>query len=108
MHCRYWVIDFFQMHGIDFLLTHALYMEAIHGCKTKNDKIDSFKIAKLLRSVNFPLKYYYPSELRATPDLLCPPTKLVRFGADLNTHVTNTVSQYNYRPHSLNLRYQPT
>lgn len=32
----------------------------------------------------------------------------MRFGADLKAHVTNTVSQYNYRPHSLNLRYQPS
>ena len=32
-----------------------LYMKAIHGGKTKNDKIDSFKIAKLLKGGNFPL-----------------------------------------------------
>ncbi len=105
MHCWYWVSDFCQSHNIDFVLGHALYMKAIHGGKTKNDKIDSFKIAKLLRGGNFPLAYNYPTELRATRDLLRRRTKLVRFGADLKAHVNNTVSQYNYRPHYLNLRY---
>jgi transposase len=105
MHCWYWVSDLCRQHDIDFVLGHALYMKAIHGGKTKNDKIDSFKIAKLLRGGNFPLAYNYPNELRATRDLLRRRTKLVRFGADLKAHVSNTVSQYNYPAHSLNLRY---
>ena len=107
MHCWYWVSDFCQLHGIDFVLGHALYMKAIHGGKTKNDKIDLFKIAKLLRGGNFPLAYNYPNELRATRDLLRRRMKLVRFGADLKGHTSNTVSQYNYRPQPLNLCYQP-
>jgi hypothetical protein len=68
-------------------------MKAIHGGKTKNDKIDSFKIAKLLRGGNFPLVYDYPNELRASCDLLRRRIKLVQFGADLKANVTNTVSQ---------------
>jgi hypothetical protein len=32
------------------MLGHALYMKAIHGGKTKNDRIDSRKSAGLLRS----------------------------------------------------------
>ena len=38
-----------------FVLGHALYMRAIHGGKTKNDKIDSEKIARLLRGGTFPM-----------------------------------------------------
>ena len=45
-------------------------MEAIHGGKAKNDKIDSYKIASLMRGGNFPLAYNYPSEYRTTRDLL--------------------------------------
>jgi transposase len=105
MHCWYWISDLCRQHDIDFILGHALYMKAIHGGKTKNDKVDSFKIAKLIRGGNFPLAYNYPNELRATRDLLRRRTKLVRFGADLKAHVSNTVSQYNYPAHSLNLRY---
>ena len=105
MHCWYWISDLCRQHDIDFILGHALYMKAIHGGKTKNDKVDSFKIAKLIRGGNFPLAYNYPNELRATRDLLRRRTKLVRFGADLKAHLSNTVSQYNHPAHSLNLRY---
>ena len=31
------------------MLGHALYMKAIHGGKSKNDRIDAYKIAALLR-----------------------------------------------------------
>jgi hypothetical protein len=34
-------------------------MKALHGGKTKNDKIDSRKIAALIRGGNFPLAYAY-------------------------------------------------
>jgi transposase len=39
--CWYWLADFCGEHHIPFVLGHALYMKAIHGGKTKNDKIDS-------------------------------------------------------------------
>lgn len=39
--CWYWLADLCQREGIDFVLGHALYMRAIHGGKTKNDKLDA-------------------------------------------------------------------
>ena len=48
--------------GIPFVLEHALYMKAIHGGKAKNDKIDSQKIAVLLRGGMLPQAYVYPAE----------------------------------------------
>jgi len=45
----YWVADLCASENIPFVLGHALYMKAIHGGKAKNDKIDSRKIAGLLR-----------------------------------------------------------
>ena len=50
----YWVADLCQKEGLAFVLGHALYMKAIHGGKTKNDKIDAHKIAVLLRGACFP------------------------------------------------------
>ena len=47
--CWYWLADLCQAEGIAFVLGHALYMKAIHGGKSKDDKIDSKKIAQLLR-----------------------------------------------------------
>ena len=45
IHCWYWVVDFCDYTGIDFILGHALYMKEIHGGIAKNEQIDSFKIA---------------------------------------------------------------
>ncbi|MGX5172435.1 IS110 family transposase [Aliikangiella sp. IMCC44653] len=104
MHCWYWVADFCEEHTIDFILGHALYMKAIHGGKAKNDRIDSFKIANLIRGGNFPLAYVYPKEKRATRDLLRRRMKIVRHGAHLKAHVVNTTSQYNLPPNKVNLK----
>lgn len=104
MHCWYWVSDFCDDIGVDFILGHALYMKAIHGGKAKNDKIDSYKIAKLIRGGNFPLAYTYPKEMRATRDLLRRRMKIVRHGSDLKAHVVNTTSQYNLPPNRVNLK----
>lgn len=104
MHCWYWVADFCEEMGVDFILGHALYMKAIHGGKAKNDRIDSFKIANLIRGGNFPLAYVYPKAMRATRDLLRRRMKIVRHGADLKAHVTNTTSQYNLPPNKVNLK----
>jgi len=104
MHCWYWVSDFCHELKVDFILGHALYMKAIHGGKAKNDKIDSYKIASLMRGGNFPLAYNYPAETRSTRDLLRRRTHIMRHGADLKAHVVNTDSQYNLPAQSLNLK----
>jgi transposase len=104
MHCWYWVADLCAEKGLAFILGHALYMKAIHGGKTKNDRIDSYKIAALIRGGNFPLAYVYPKEMRATRDLLRRRSRLVRHGADLKAHVANTTSQYNLPPNRVNLK----
>jgi transposase len=50
----YWIADLCAQEGIAFVLGHALSMKAIHGGKAKNDKIDSQKIAVLLRGGMLP------------------------------------------------------
>lgn len=104
MHCWYWVSDFCREINVEFILGHALYMKAIHGGKAKNDKIDSYKIASLMRGGNFPLAYNYPAETRATRDLLRRRTYVMRHGSELKAHVVNTDSQYNLPAQSLNLK----
>ncbi|NOX32606.1 MAG: hypothetical protein GXP56_02550 [Deltaproteobacteria bacterium] len=39
-------------------------MKAIHGGKTKNDKVDSHKIASLIRGGTFPVTFVYPRDMR--------------------------------------------
>jgi len=91
----YWVADLCTEHGIPFVLGHALYMKAIHGGKAKNDKIDSRKIAVLLRGGMIPMAYTYPAKMRATRDLLRRRNHLMRKRAELYAHIQNTRSQYN-------------
>jgi transposase len=91
----YWLADLCAQEGIAFVLGHALYMKAIHGGKAKNDKIDSQKIAVLLRGGMLPQAYVYPAQMRATRDLLRRRTHLMRKRAELLAHVHNTNSQYN-------------
>lgn len=93
--CWYWLADFCAQHQIPFILGHALYMKAIHGGKTKNDKIDSYKIAMLLKGGNFPTAYPYPAKWRATRDLLRRRMYISRRCAELVAHITNTNTQYN-------------
>jgi transposase len=91
----YWLADLCADDGIPFVLGHALYMRAIHGGKAKNDKIDSQKIAALLRGGMLPQAYVYPAKMRATRDLLRRRMPLAHKRAELLAHVQNTTSQYN-------------
>jgi transposase len=91
----YWLADLCARESIPFVLGHALYMQAIHGGKAKNDRIDAKKIAVLLRGGMLPQAYVYPAEMRATRDLLRRRMHLMRKRAELLTHIQNTNSQYN-------------
>ncbi|MEA1947263.1 MAG: transposase, partial [Thermodesulfobacteriota bacterium] len=89
------VADLCSEHKVTFVLGHALYMKAIHGGKTKNDKIDSYKIAALLKGGNFPIAYPYPAKMRATRDLLRRRMYIARRCSELVAHIQNTNTQYN-------------
>ena len=91
----YWLADLWVHEGIPFVLGHALNMRAIHGGKAKNDKIDSHKIATLLRGGMLPQAYVYPAEMRATRDLLRRRMHLMRKRSELLSPVQHTNSQSN-------------
>lgn len=91
----YWISDYCMQHNIDFVLGHALYMKAIHGAKTKNDKIDSQKIAMLLRAGMIPMAYVYPQKMRSTRDLLRRRMFFMHKRSELLAHIQNTKHQYN-------------
>jgi transposase len=91
----YWLADLCAQEQIPFVLGHALYMKAIHGGKAKNDKIDSQKIAVLLRGGMLPQAYVYPAEMRATRDLLRRRMHLTRKRAEMLAHIQNTNSHDN-------------
>ncbi len=72
----YWLADLCEQEGIPFVLGHALGMRSIYGLKTKSDKLDSWKIAQLLRGGNFPQAYVYPRRFSLHPRSPAPPALL--------------------------------
>lgn len=99
----YWLADLCDDEGIEFVLGHALGMRIIHGTKSKTDKIDSLKIAQLLRSGHLPTAFIYPRALRATRDLLRRRLYFVRQRAELLAHLKMSESQYNLEPMKVRL-----
>ena len=102
----YWLADLCAYEAIPFVLGHALYMKAIHGGKSKNDKIDSKKIATLLRGGTLPVAYVYPRTMRSTRDLLRRRNHLMRKRSELLAHIQNTNSQYNLPEFGKKLAYK--
>src|SRR6185503_9754080 len=101
----YWLADVCAAERIAFVLGHALAMKAIHGGKAKNDKLDSFKIASLLRGGLLPQAYVYPAAMRSTRDLLRRRLHLVRKRGQLLAHIQNTRAQYNLPEFGRRLAY---
>jgi transposase len=102
----YWLADLCTQEAIPFVLGHALYMKAIHGGKSKNDKIDSKKIAVLLRGGTLPVAYVYPATMRSTRDLLRRRNHLMQKRSELLAHIQNTNSQYNLPEFGKKLAYK--
>ena len=102
----YWLADLCAREKLTFVLGHALYMKAIHGGKVKNDKVDSAKIAGLLRAGMLPQAYVYPAEMRSTRDLLRRRNHLVRIRAELLAHIQNTNSQCNFPAFDKRIAYR--
>ena len=102
----YWIADLCSEMNIAFLLGHALYMKAIHGGKTKNDKIDGKKIASLLRAKMLPIAYVYPEARRSTRDLLRRRMYFMHHQSELLAHIQNTNTQYNLPGFAKRINYQ--
>ena len=47
----YWLADLCVKEEIEFALGHAFYLRAIHGAKTKNDRFDSYTLARLMAAM---------------------------------------------------------
>lgn len=81
-------------------------MKAIHGSKTKNDRIDSKKIAKLLRAGMIPMAYVSPKAMRSTRDLLRRRMHFVHQRSNLLIHIQQTNDQDNLPKIGKSLKYK--
>ncbi|NQT71155.1 MAG: IS110 family transposase [Chloroflexi bacterium] len=102
----YWLADLCAEENIHFVLGHALYMKAINGAKTKSDKLDAEKIARILRGGTFPIAYVYPRKMRSTRDILRRRMHLTNKRSELLVHIENTNSQYNLDKFPKKLTYK--
>lgn len=93
MFCYYWLFDQCTEADIPFYLGHAYYMKAVHGGKTKNDRLDSKQIANLMRTHYFPLAYPYPKAMRGTRDLLRRRCRYVYQRGEAYRHIKNVFAQ---------------
>jgi Transposase len=100
-----WLADVCAAEAIAFVLGHALAMKAIHGGKAKNDKLDSFKIATLLRGGLLPQAHVYPAAMRSTRDLLRRRLHLLRKRGQRLAHIQNIRAQYNLPEFGRRLAY---
>jgi transposase len=91
----YGLADLCAQEQMPFVLGHALSMQAIHGGKAQNDKIDSQKIAVLRRGGMLPQASVSPAAMRATRDVLRRRCHLPRQRAALLAHIQQTNRQYN-------------
>jgi len=106
MFCWYWLADLCEREDIKFILGHALYMKAVSGGKAQNDKIDSERIARLIKSGMFPMSFVYPSNMRATRDLMRRRLYFVNKRAELLAHLRMTHQQYNINVTGKKLRFK--
>jgi transposase len=83
-----WLADDCTAAGIQFVLAHALYLKHIHGGKNKNDRLDSEKLAHLLRAHLIPPAYVYPAARRPMRALLRQRMSFVWQRAELLAHLT--------------------
>ena len=102
----YWLADLCEDESITFILGHALYMKAIHGGKAKNDRIDAFKIATILRGGMLPMAYVYPRNMRSTRDLLRRRSHLVSIRGNFLAHVQMSHYQYGLEKPSARIAYK--
>jgi transposase len=94
----YWLADACQAANLTFVLAHALYLKAIHGGKNKNDRIDSEKLAHLLRSNLIPPSYVYPADKRPLRALLRQRLFFVWSRADLLARINSHQLAHNRVP----------
>jgi transposase len=94
----YWLADACFEAKLQFVLAHALYLKHIHGGKNKNDRIDSEKLAHLLRSNLIPPSYVYPSERRPIRALLRQRMSFVWQRAALMTHISMNQTAEGLKP----------
>jgi transposase len=98
----YWLVDALQDAGHEVHLGHPLKLAMISKAKTKTDRLDAFKLARLLRSGDFPEAYIYPREARPIRDLVRQRGKLVKWRAREYSALRHRLYRHGFLDHDRN------
>lgn len=94
----YWLYDYCESEGIRFALAHSLYLKAVNGAKTKNDRVDCEKIARIAAGGTLPVAFAYPREHRSIRDFIRRRNHFVQMRAELLGHIQCLNMQENNPP----------
>ena len=97
----YFLADHLADKGIPFVLGHSLYITAISKSKKKNDRVDSQRLADLLRSNLLPVGYTCPRRIREIRDLCRRRRLVVETRTTLKTSLTTGNYGYGAAPLTL-------
>lgn len=93
----YWLADYFQERGFDFILSNPVLNRAIAHVHVKNDKYDARTLAQLTRA-DLIAKSYVPSKpIRTLRELLYHRMRLLNMRTRLKNRIHVTLAKYNHR-----------
>jgi transposase len=98
----YWLVDGLQDAGHEVHLGHPLKLAMISKAKTKTDRVDAFKLARLLRWGDFPEAFIYPRETRPIRDLIRHRGKLVTWRAREHSALRLRLYRHGFLDHDRN------
>ncbi len=93
----YWLADYLQERGIDFIMSNPALNRAIAHVHAKNDKYDARTLAQLTRAGLIGRSYVPPKPIRTLRELLYHRIRLLHVRTKLKNRIHVTLAKYNHQ-----------
>jgi transposase len=93
----YWLADYFQERGIDFVLSNPTMNRAIAHVHAKNDKYDARTLAQLTQAGLIARSHVPAKPIRHLRELIYHRNRLVHIRTKLKNRIHATLAKYNFR-----------
>jgi transposase len=91
----YWLYDLLSEHGINVVISNPVKTKAIASARIKNDKLDSYMLAQLLRTDLIATVYVSSKKTRELKELMRHRGKLVRDAVQMKNRIHNIMAKNN-------------
>jgi transposase len=91
----FWLYDLLTENGHDVVVSNPLKTKAIASAKIKNDKLDSYMLAQLLRADLIATVYVSPLQIRKLKELTRHRQKLVRDASRMKNRIHSILAKNN-------------